>query len=128
MTDTDDGPEIIKCQIRLHSSRPAGEKPNELTFSDWSQTIVGAPITFEAIAITGRGQWNGPLSPGVAIAAPEPLGDPYWTVFLPSARGVPLVSGRVGRSLAIGESFYLLPGVEGVWTANVVFDGAIVVD
>jgi len=128
MTDTDDGPEIIKCQIRLHSSRPTGEKPNEPTFSDWSQTAIGDPITFEAIAVIGKGQWNGPLSPGVAIAAPVPLVDPYWTVFLPSAGGVPLISGRVGRSLATGETFTLPPGVEGVWTANVVFDGAIVVD
>ena len=128
MTTTDDSPDIIKCQIRLHSSQPLGEKSDGPTFADWSQTVVGEPITFEAIAITGKGLWNGPLSPGVEIDAPVALGDPYWTVFLPSSRGVPVMSGRVGRSLAKGETFNLPPGVEGVWTPNVVFDGAIVVD
>jgi hypothetical protein len=126
MTTADDSPDIIKCQIRLHSSRPAGEKSAK--FADWSRTVVGDPITFEAIAVTGKALWNGPLSPGVEIEAPVPLGDPYWTIFLPSARGVPVLSGRVGRSLANGETFNLPSGVEGVWTSNVVFDGAIVVD
>jgi hypothetical protein len=128
MVDTGDRPEIIKCQIRLHTGRPAGETPDELTFADWSQTSVGDPVTFEAIAITGKGLWNGALPPGVEIAAPVALDDPYWTVFLPSARSVPIVSGRVGRPLAIGEAFNLIPGVEGTWTEDVVFDGAIVID
>ncbi len=56
------------------------------------------------------------------------LDDPYWTVFLPDARGVPIMSDRVGRPLAIGEPFNLAAGVEGQWTANVVFDGAIVTE
>ena len=35
---------------------------------------------------------------------------------------------RVGHPLAIGEAFQLPPGIDGEWTANVVFDGAIVID
>ena len=36
MVDTGDSPDIINCQIRLHSGRPAGEKPDEWTFADSS--------------------------------------------------------------------------------------------
>ena len=126
--DTGDSPEIIRCQIRLHSGRPTGEKPDEWTFADWSHTVVGDAVTFEAIAVTAKGLWNGPLHPGVEIMSFVALDDPYWTVFLPDARGVPIMSDRVGRPLAIGEPFNLAAGVEGQWTANVVFDGAIVTE
>jgi hypothetical protein len=126
MAVTEDRPEIIECEIRLHSARP--DKPGDLSFSDWAQTVVGNPITFRAIAITGKGSWNGPLSPGVEIAAPTALDDPYWTIFLPSSTGVAIMVGRVGRPLAIGEAFILPPGVPGHWIEGVVFDGAIVTE
>jgi len=64
----------------------------------------------------------------VEVAAPEALVDPHWSVFLPAARGVPIMVGQVGRRLAIGEAFTLPPAEPGNWTANIVFDGAIVTD
>lgn len=78
--------------------------------------------------MTGRGAWNGPLSPGVEIAPPVMLNDPWWTVFLPDATGLPIVVGQVGRPLAIGDPFTLPPGETGVWTEGVVFDGAVVIE
>jgi hypothetical protein len=36
--------------------------------------------------------------------------------------------GQVGHPLAIGEAFTLAQAEPGNWTANVVFDGAIVTD
>jgi hypothetical protein len=124
--DGDEEPDIIECEIRLHSGRPA-TPTGEPTWSHWMETVVGVPVTFQAIAKTGQGQWNGPLSPGVEIPAPIALTDPYWTVFLPVGRGVPIAAGQVGRPLAVGECFHLSPGTPGVWT-SVVFDGAIVID
>jgi hypothetical protein len=123
-----DDPEIIECQIRLHSARPAAPASGEPSWADWSATCVGEPVTFQAIAVTGRGAWNGPLPPGVAISPPVALDDPWWTVFLPDGKGVPIVAGPVGRALSIGDSFSLAPGEAGVWTEGVVFDGAIVVE
>jgi hypothetical protein len=124
----EDRPEIIECAIRLHSARPVKEGAGELSWSDWSGTVVGEPVTFQAIAITGKGTWNGPLAPGVEISPPVPLDDPWWSVFLPDGRGVPVVVGRVGHPLAVGEAFTLPPGEAGVWAEGVVFDGAIVIE
>jgi len=121
-------PQIIECEIRLHSGRPADKGSNELSWADWSETVVGQPVTFRAIAILAEGAWNGPLSPGVEISPPRALDDPYWTVFLPDSRGAPVLTGRVGHPLAIGEAFTLPPGEGGVWTPGVVFDGAIVIE
>jgi len=64
----------------------------------------------------------------VEIASPVALDDPWWTVFLPASRGVPIVVGQVGRPLAIGEAFTLPPGEPGVWTEGAVFDGTIVIE
>jgi hypothetical protein len=124
----DDSPEIIECAIRLHSSRPPNKADGEPSWTEWSQTVVGAAVTFQAIAIPSTGAWNGPLSPGVEIAPPVALDDPYWTVFLPDGRGVPILTGQVGRPLGIGEAFALPPGTHGVWTQGVVFDGTIITD
>jgi len=128
----EDSPEIIECEIRLHRARPAGhgdgDGDGELSWADWSETVVGGPVTFEAIAITDKGAWNGPLSPGVEVSSPEALDDPWWTVFLPAARGVPVMVGQVGHSLGVGESFLLPAGEPGVWVEGVVFDGAIVIE
>ena|GEM_PF-3921573 len=90
--------------------------------------MVGEPVTFRAIAVTARGAWNGPIPPGVEIAAPVALGDPYWTVFLPASRGRPIQVGRVGRPLGIGEQFILASGEPDTWTDGVTFDGAIVIE
>jgi hypothetical protein len=125
MADSAGRPEIIECEIRLHSARPDGASDK---FTDWAQTAVGDPITFQAIAITGNGWWNGPLSPGVEIAASAALDDPYWTVFLPASTGIPIMVGQVGRPLGIGETFTLPPGEQGHWTEGVVFDGAVVTE
>jgi hypothetical protein len=124
----EDRPEIIECEIRLHSGQPANKAAAQLSWADWSESIVGHAVTFQAIANIGKGAWNGPLSPGVQIAAAVALDDPYWKVFLPSRRGVPIMVGQVGRPLAIGETFNLPPGQPGVWTEGVVFDGAIVIE
>jgi hypothetical protein len=126
--DAADRPEIIECEIRLHSGRPTTKTTDELSWADWSETVVGHSVTFQALANRGRGAWNGPLSPGVQVAAPVALEDPYWTVFLPASTGVPLMVGQVGRPLAVGEAFNLTPGEPGVWTEGVVFDGAIVIE
>ena len=123
-----DDPEIIECQIRLHSGPPPPAAGERSTWAEWSQTCVGDPVNFQAIAITGRGAWNGPLSPGVEISPPVLLNDPWWTVFLPDSQGVPVLSGQVGRPLAIGDPFSLPPGQSDVWTQGVSFDGAIVVE
>jgi len=128
VTKSEGEPEIIECEIRLHSSRPAEKSTGELTWADWSETVVGHEVTFQAIANPAAGTWNGPLPPGVEVAPPEALDDPYWTVFLPAGRGVPIMVGQVGHPLAIGEAFNLPSGQPGNWTANVVFDGAIVID
>jgi hypothetical protein len=128
MTDNEDGAAIIECELRLHSGRPADKATGDLKWAEWSETVVGHAVTFQAIANTAAGTWNGPLSPGVEIAAPAALEDPHWTVFLPAARGVPIIDGQVGHSLATGEAFTLAPAEPGTWTANVVFDGAIVTD
>ena len=119
-------PEIIECELRLHVSPPPATPLTEARFADWSGTVAGLPVTFRALAITAQGAWNGPLSPGVDIATPVSLADPYWTVFLPASKGVPVVSGRVGRPLAVGECFTLEPGATGIWHEGVVFEGAIV--
>ena len=124
----EDEPEIIECELRLHSARPVIQQGSELTWADWSQTTVGEPVTFRAIAMTGKGAWNGPLHPGAAVPAPVALDDPWWTVFLPNGRGVPVKAGQVGRPLAIGDEFNLPPGQVGVWEDGVVFVGAIVID
>ena len=123
-----DDPEIIECQIRLHSSRPDASATGGLSWADWSTTCVGEPVTFQAIAITGKGAWNGPLPPGVEISPPVALDDPWWTVFLPDGTGAPILSGQVGRALTIGDSFSLPPGETGVWTEGLIFDGAVVVE
>ena len=128
MTKAEGEPEVIECDLRLHSSRPAEKAGGELTWADWSQTVVGHAVTFQALANPGAGTWNGPLPPGAEIASPQALDDPHWTIFLPRSRGVPLIVGKVGHPLAIGEAFHLPPGQPGMWTANVVFDGAIVTD
>jgi hypothetical protein len=128
MTDAEDNPEIIECEIRLHSSRPANRADGELSWSDWSESAVGRAVTFQAIAITAKGAWGGPLSPGVQISPSVALDDPYWTVFLPASRGVPIVVGQVGRPLAVGEAFTLHAGEPGAWTTDVVFDGAIITE
>jgi hypothetical protein len=128
MTDDDDRSSIIECELRLHSGRPADRATGELTWADWSETVVGHAVTFQAIVNTAMGTWNGPLPPGVEIAPPQALDDPHWTVFLPASRGVPIMVGQVGRALATGEAFTLAPAEPGNWTANVVFDGAIITD
>ncbi len=128
VTEGHDDAGIIECDLRLHSSRPADGTTGELTWADWSETVVGKAVTFQALAITAKGLWNGPLAPGAEVPAPIALDDPYWTVFLPSGRGVPILVGQVGHPLAIGECFQLPPGQPGVWTANVTFEGAIVTD
>jgi hypothetical protein len=128
MTEDEEGAGILECELRLHSARPADKGAGEPTWADWSETAVGHAVTFEARANTAKGLWSGPLSPGAEIAAPIALDDPHWTVFLPSGRGVPIEVGQVGHPLAIGETFRLPPGQPGVWTANVVFEGAIVTD
>lgn len=127
MGDDLDQPEIIECRIQLHSDRPVGTASDEPSIADWSKTAVSEGVTFRAIAIVSKGAWNGPLSPGIEVAAPEPLEDPYWTVSLPAGKGLPIMVGQVGRRLAIGETFKLPPGEPGVWTEGVVFDGAIVI-
>jgi hypothetical protein len=124
----EDRPEIIECEIRLHSACPDATTGRELSWADWSKTAVGEPVTYRAIAITGKGTWNGPLAPGVEISPPVALDDPWWTVFLPNGRSAPITAGRVGHPLAIGESFTLPPGEAGVWSGGVVFDGAIVIE
>ncbi len=128
MTAGGEGPEIIECEIRLHSSRPAGAAGDEASWSEWSQTAASDPVTFQARAMTGQGVWGGPLPPGVEVAAPVPLEDPSWTVFLPRGTGRPIVTGEVGRPLAIGETFKLAAAEPGAWTEGVVFEGAIVAD
>jgi hypothetical protein len=128
MGDDGDQPEIIECEIQLHSDRPASNVTGELSTADWSKTAVGKAVTFRAIVIISKGAWNGPLSPGIDIAAPVPLEDPYWTVSLPASRGVPVLVGHVGRRLAIGDVFKLPPGEPGIWTEGLVFDGAIVIE
>lgn len=125
MGDTGDRPEIIECEIRLHTGPPTGRQGQ---WSDWQQTAVGEPVTFRAIAITSEGAWNGPLPPGAVVAAPVAMGDPYWSVFLPAPRGLPVLFGPVGRVLGIGESFTLLPREASEWTKGVVFEGAIVIE
>jgi hypothetical protein len=127
---TEDEPEIIECELRLHRARPAGAAPDpgQLTWADWAQTVVGEPVTFRAVAITGKGAWNGPLPPGAQVAAPVTLDDPWWTIFLPSGRGVPVMVGQVGRPLSIGDSFALPPRREGEWTDGIAFQGAIVIE
>ncbi|MGP8058557.1 MAG: hypothetical protein ACLP9C_02825 [Acidimicrobiales bacterium] len=127
MADTGDRPEIIECEIRLHTGRPA-QGSGEPSWSDWAQTVVGEPVTFRAVAVTAKGAWNGPIPPGVEIAAPVALADPYWTVFLPAASGPPVQTGQVGRPLAIGEAFTLGPGEPDRWIDGVTFEGAIVID
>lgn len=127
MADERFHPEIIECEIRLHDSRPPQKESGEPWWADWARTTVGEPVIFKAIAIVGKGKWNGPLPPGVEIPASRALDDPYWTVFLPSPTGVPIMSGRVGHPLAVGEVFALAPGVPGTWIRDVVFDGAIVI-
>ena len=124
----DDQPEIIECEIRLHSGPPANGQTGPRPWAEWSQTVVGNPVTFRARAIAAKGAWNGPLSPGVEIAAPEALNDPYWTVFLPEGKGVPIVVGQIGHPLAIGETFTLPPDEPNVWQQGAVFDGTIVSD
>jgi hypothetical protein len=128
MTDNEDGSVIIECQLRLHSARPADKATGELTLADWSETVVGHAVNFQAVVNTAEGKWNGPLSPGVEVAPPHALEDPHWTVFLPAAKGVPILVGQVGHPLATGEAFTLAPAEPGNWTSNVVFDGAIVTD
>ncbi len=123
-----DEPEIIECELRLHFARPEIQEGTEPVWADWSETVVGEPVTFRAVAITGKGAWNGPLQPGAAIASPKALLDPWWTIFLPNGRGVPIKAGQVGYPLAIGDEFNLPPGHEGVWEDGVEFTGAIVVD
>lgn len=118
---------IIECDLRLHSGRP-DDKEGQLTWADWSETVVGHAVTFRAIANTAKGLWSGPLPPGAEVAAPVALDDPYWTVFLPSGRGLPILVGQVGHRLAIGEAFRLPSGQPGIWTAHVVFEGAVVND
>ena len=125
---SDEDVEIIECEIRLHSARPTSTTAGEPSWADWSETAVGHAVTFQAIANTAKGAWNGPLPPGVQIAPSEALDDPYWTVFLPASRGVPIMVGQVGRPLAIGESFTLPPGEPGGWTDGAVFDGPVVTD
>jgi hypothetical protein len=124
----EDRPEIIECELRLHSARPTEAAPSEFSWADWAETVVGEPVTFQAIANIGKAAWSGPLPPGVEISPPVALDDPWWTVFLPAARGIPIVSGRVGHPLAIGEAFKLPPGDPDVWTEGVVFNGAIVTE
>jgi hypothetical protein len=128
MGDDRDQPEIIECKIQLHSDRPASSATGEPSTTDWSKTAVSEAVTFRAIAIVSQGAWNGPLSPGIEIAAPVPLENPYWTVSLPASKGVPVLVGQVGRRLGIGETFKLPPGEPGVWTEDVVFEGAIVIE
>jgi hypothetical protein len=126
--DEGNQPEIIECEIRLHSAPPTGTGASTPTAADWAATVVGLPVTFRAIAITSKGSWNGPLHPGIDIAAPRQLDDPYWTVSLPACKGVPIIFGRVGRPLSIGEAFNLPPGEPGVWLEGLVFEGAIVIE
>ena len=128
MTEDQDGGEIIECDLRLHSGRRSDKELEELTWADWSGTVVGHAVTFQALANPTKGLWSGPLPPGVEIAAPMELDDPYWTVFLPSGEGVPVQVGQVGHPLAIGEAFRLPPGEPGVWAAHVVFEGSIITD
>ncbi len=118
-------PEIIECRLRLHASHPTIGASREPTWTEWSTTVVGDPVTFCARVLTSEGSWNGPLPPGAEVAAPCALEDAWWTVFLPDGTGAAVLSGRVGRPLAIGDTFTLPAAVDGHWTDGVVFDGAI---
>lgn len=122
-----DRPEIIECELRLHGAPPANGSGQGPTFEDWSATAVGEAVRFRAIAIPSQGAWNGPLPPGAEVAAPRALDDPYWSVFLPASKGAPIISGRVGHPLAIGEAFCLPSGRPGEWTRDLAFEGAIVI-
>ena len=129
MADEERRPEIIECELRLHAARPAPPGPGgAASWAEWSATAVGDPVTFKAVASPTTGAWNGPLAPGAAVPAPVDLAEPVYSVFLPAARGLPLLVGEVGRPLAIGECFDLPPGTPGEWTEGVPFDGAIVID
>ncbi len=121
-------PQIIECELRLHSDRPVDPPGGAAAWGEWSATTVGEPVIFRAVAVTSEGAWNGPLAPGVEIAAPVALDDPWWTIFLPDSKGRPVFADRVGRRLAIGENFSLPAGQPGIWTNGVVFDGAVVIE
>jgi hypothetical protein len=122
---TAETPEIIECRLRLHVAHPTGDPSGEPTWAEWSTTVVGEPVTFQARVLTKEGAWNGPLPPGADVSSPHRLDDPWWTVFLPDGSGVAVLSGQVGRPLAIGETFSLAPAVDGLWTNGVVFEGVI---
>lgn len=127
MEGDEDRPEIIECEIRLHSGPPGAPDDAPWDFAAWSATAVTAPVTFAALAVVSRGAWNGPLAPGAPIAAPVALQAPWWTVFLPAAHGVPIAAGPVGHALGIGETFTLAPGEPDRWAEGTVFDGAVVI-
>lgn len=118
-------PEIIECHLRLHLAHPTGDPSGDPTWAEWSATVVGDPVTFQARVLTKEGAWNGPLPPGADVSSPQALDDPWWTVFLPDGRGAAVLAGQVGRPLAIGEIFSLPAAVDGRWTNGVVFEGAI---
>lgn len=127
MSGEHDGSQIIECELRLHVARPKEQSPGPLTFADWAKTAVGDAVTFQAVASPERGAWNGPLPPGAQVSAAMALENPYWSVFLPASKGVPILFGRVGRALQIGEQFTLQPGTPESWRHDVTFDGAIVI-
>lgn len=117
-------PEIIECELRLHSGPPGtGVDPSTGDAAAWSETEVGRPVSFEARADPPAGAWNGPLPPGVDISAPATIDDPWWTVRLPGSTGVPLLCGRVGRPLGIGDTFQLAPNDDRTWTTGIPFEG-----
>jgi len=122
-------PEIIECEIRLHSAPPeSGGDPSDSDAAAWAETMVGRPVSFEARADPASGAWNGPLSPGVDISAPTSLDDPWWTVRLPGSSGVPLLCGQVGHPLGIGDTFQLSAAEDGTWTTGIPFEGHAVDD
>lgn len=127
--DAEAHPQIIECEIRLHTAVPDGAAAPETADAErWARTAVGEPVAFQARADPAAGSWNGPLSPGVSVAAPVALDDPWWTVRLPGSHGVPIRCGGVGRPLAVGEPFTLAAADLDRWTRGVVFDGHVVTD
>jgi hypothetical protein len=108
LTEVRHRPTESEWLFQLHSEgRPWDKRADEV---EWSASAVGTPVRFIAVQVGVSGWYaKGP----VTITAPRDLEDPAWTVSRGSDYRVPIMTGRVGRNLAKGDTFDL-PVTDGI--------------
>ncbi len=102
-------PQVAPWVLQLHrEGRPWDKLAKEV---DWGLSVVGTPVWFAAVKF-GVSGWQALRSP-VVMCATEALEDPEWSVSR-AGDATPIITSKVGRPMATGESSPLTGGIGGV--------------